>query len=312
MRELKQQVEELTTQVATLVQRTTPITPVQRQLTNLPRCFYCNKVAIGHFQRNCPRHRIDNRHCYLCSQLGHVEKNCWQGNYGGASQLSVGPSDHNVITVAAVRSSAATLTGELAGKPMEMMLDSGSAVSLVLKEEADKLQDKLTNITIPQVRLITASGEPLHIAGRVQASVRICQLNVIHQFLVVDKLVTPVILGLDFLQQHNLVLNFASRPVTINNCTQIVNQKLETIPQDLQPIMEAAQQIKSKICAIAAIQDPTNDLIDDCSILDFQNTDCEMPECAPGLKLIIEQYKHLKPGIKQKVHSIAFQHLAAL
>ena len=53
------------------------------------------------------------------------------------SQLSVGPSDHNVITVAAVRSSAATLTGELAGKPMEMMLDSGSAVSLVLKEEVD-------------------------------------------------------------------------------------------------------------------------------------------------------------------------------
>ena len=47
-------------------------------------------------------------------------------------------------------------------------------------------------------------------AGRVQASVRICQLNVIHQVLVVDKLVTPVILGLDFLQQHNLVLNLAS------------------------------------------------------------------------------------------------------
>ena len=74
-----------------------------------------------------------------------------------ASQLSVGPSDDNVITVAAVRSSAATFTGELAGKPKEMMLDSGSAVSLVLKEEADKLQDKLTNIPIPQVRLITAS-----------------------------------------------------------------------------------------------------------------------------------------------------------
>ena len=32
------------------------------------------------------------------------------------SRLSVGPSDHNVITVAGVRSSAAILTGELAGK----------------------------------------------------------------------------------------------------------------------------------------------------------------------------------------------------
>ena len=130
---------------------------------NLSCCFYCNKV--GHFQRNCPIYRIDNRRCYACGQLGHVEKNCWQGNYGGASQLSVGPSDHNVITVAAVRYSAATLTGELAGKPMEMMLDSGSAVLLMLKEEADKLQDKLTNITIPQVRLITASGEPYRWLG---------------------------------------------------------------------------------------------------------------------------------------------------
>ena len=70
---------------------------------------------------------------------------------------------------------------------------------------------------------------------------RICQLNVIYQFLVVDKLVTPVIFGLDFLQQHNLVLNFASRPVIINNCTQTVNQKLETVPHDLQPVEEAAQ-----------------------------------------------------------------------
>ena len=126
--------------------------------------------------------------------------------------------------MAAVKSSAATLTGELAGERMEMMLDSGSAVSLVIKEEADKLQGQLANIPIPQVRLITASGEPLQITGCVQApAVGISQLNVIHQFLVVDKLVVPVILGLDFLQQHNLVLNFASRPVTINTFTQSVN-----------------------------------------------------------------------------------------
>ena len=164
-----------------------------------------------------------------------------------ASRLLVGPSVNKAITVAAVKSSAATLTGELAGerRGMEMMLDSGSAVTLVIKEEADKLQGQLANIPIPQVRLITASGEPLQITGCVQAPVGISQLNVIHQFLVVDKLVVPVILGLDFLQQHNLVLNFASRLVTINTFTQSVNQKLEIIPDDLQPIVEAAQQIKS-------------------------------------------------------------------
>ena len=95
-----------------------------------------------------------------------------------ASRLLVGPSVDNAIAVAAVKSSAATLTGELAGECMEMMLDSGSTVSLVIKEEADKLQGKLANIPIPQVRLITTSGEPLQITGCVQAPVGISQLNV--------------------------------------------------------------------------------------------------------------------------------------
>ena len=43
VRELKQQVEELTTQVATLAQ----CTMAQRQLQNPQRCFYCNQ--LGHF-----------------------------------------------------------------------------------------------------------------------------------------------------------------------------------------------------------------------------------------------------------------------
>ena len=42
-----------------------------------------------------------------------------------------------------------SLVNWLVNQSREMMLDSGSAVSLVFKEEADKLQDKLTNITIP-------------------------------------------------------------------------------------------------------------------------------------------------------------------
>jgi len=82
VKELKQQVEELTTQVASLVQqRTAPLTP--RSPTNLQRCFYCQQ--LGHFQRNCPKRRSANRRCFACGQLGHVERNCWQGNYRGAS-----------------------------------------------------------------------------------------------------------------------------------------------------------------------------------------------------------------------------------
>jgi len=127
-----------------------------------------------------------------------------------ASLSSVGPAnDYEVVTVLAVKSSSASLTGEFAGTVMEMMLDSGSAVSLVVKQEITNLgQDKLTNIPASKLRLVTASGEPLPITGCVQALVRISWLEVVHQFLVVERLVAPVILGIDFLQQHNVILNF--------------------------------------------------------------------------------------------------------
>ena len=219
VQQLKEQVDELTAQVATLVHRAKPMP--QGRPSNLQRCFYCDK--IGHFQQNCPKRVSDNRRCYACGKLGHVEKNCWQGNYNRASLLPVGPSDDQVVTVSAVKCNAAILTGELAGKIMEMMIDSGSAVSLVMKQEVDVLKhDRLLNAPVPKLRLVTASGEPMLITGCIQAPVRISQLEITHQFLVVERLVTPVILGVDFLQQHNLVLNFASSPVAISNPTHLV------------------------------------------------------------------------------------------
>ena len=122
-----------------------------------------------------------------------------------------------------MKCNAAILTGELAGKIMEMTIDSGSAVSLVMKQEVDVLKhDRLLNAPVPKLRLVTASGEPMLITGCIQAPVRISQLEITHQFLVVERLVTPVILGVDFLQQHNLVLNFASSPVAISNPTHLV------------------------------------------------------------------------------------------
>ena len=74
------------------------------------------------------------------------------------------------------------LNGQWGGKVMEMMLDSGSAMSLVIKQEVANVQQQLTNCSIPRVKLITASGEPLPITGCVQALVRIHHLELVHQF----------------------------------------------------------------------------------------------------------------------------------
>ena len=50
-----------------------------------------------------------------------------------------------------------------------MMIDSGSAVSLVTKQEVDTLKhNNLLYASVPKLQLVTASGEPLLITGCIQ------------------------------------------------------------------------------------------------------------------------------------------------
>ena len=43
-----------------------------------------NYNQSGHTQRNCPDRRRERR-CFTCGRLGHIAKECWQGNGRGAS-----------------------------------------------------------------------------------------------------------------------------------------------------------------------------------------------------------------------------------
>ena len=88
---------------------------------------------------------------------------------------------------------------KLEGITVEMMLDSGSSVSLIQLY----LASKITNVpqSSQHIHLITASGEELPIKGYVQASIQLDQVKFIHDFVVTEQLVAPVILGVDFSQQ---------------------------------------------------------------------------------------------------------------
>jgi hypothetical protein len=59
----------------------------------------------------------------------------------------------------------------------------------------------------PTVRLVTAAGTQLPIADYVQAPVKIGNVEVTQQFLVVDSLIAPVILGIDFMKRHKATSN---------------------------------------------------------------------------------------------------------
>ena len=115
--------------------------------------------------------------------------------------------------VAAVKSKAAVIMGELGGVEVETMLDSGSSVSLVQRgvllqaKGIEKVEE-----TKP-LRLVTASGDDLPIMDHIRAPVKLGELKLVQEFVVV----APVILGIDFLHDNALVLDFTVTPVRVCN-----------------------------------------------------------------------------------------------
>ena len=116
--------------------------------------------------------------------------------------------------MATERNNATVVTGRVGEVAVEIMLDTGSTVSLLRCREADSMN---THPSSQGCQLVTASGEPLPIVSCVKASVQITDDHFLisHQFFVVDSLIYPVILGTDFLHKHHLCLNFTSSSVTI-------------------------------------------------------------------------------------------------
>ena len=97
---------------------------------------------------------------------------------------------------------------------MDMMLDSGSSVSLVRKDVLSEVSG-VCAAGSRELRLVTAAGEPIPVLGYVSAPVKVGQVSVEHPFVVVKSLIAGVILGIDFLRQHELVLDFAFSPIKV-------------------------------------------------------------------------------------------------
>ena len=65
---------------------------------------------------------------------------------------------------------------------------------------------------MPQLSLKTVSGAPLSVINYVRTPVSIQNMGSPVQ-LVVSYLIMPAILGLDFLQQHGLALDFSTKSI---------------------------------------------------------------------------------------------------
>ena len=186
-------------------------------------------------------------------------RDIWNGS--SASQtLTVDPPT-SIVTVATIKTDAAVIQAYFGNKSTETMLDSGSAVSLVRQDivKSSKIESQMP---LSQIQLVTASGDKLPIHDCLKVTIKVQGEKFTHDFLVVDKLITPVILGIDFLQKHQLTLNFSRTPVVMTKNTHTAAATEVSVV--LRPIWAAHQQIRERYCGTIGLEH-SEENIDECA-----------------------------------------------
>ena len=109
-----------------------------------------------------------------------------------------------------IRRNAAYITGNINGHRTDILLDSGASCSVVCSHYIPPADiQPITSIT-----LLNADGSSLSPVGTTTAQVALNGLDTHHNFVVVNDLSTPVILGCDFLLKHGVLLDFGKSTFT--------------------------------------------------------------------------------------------------
>ena len=107
---------------------------------------------------------------------------------------------------------------------------------------------------------MSAAGEPISVLGQINLPIQLRDVKVDHSFVLVQLLITPVILGIDFMQKHGLVLDFTTTYIII--CIQTIHVNCQP-DHDLEPLLSAMRKVKLKVAAIPSI---SQSIEDDCEI----------------------------------------------
>ena len=110
------------------------------------------------------------------------------------------------ITRCANTTSAAYIIGKINGFSTNLLLDSGASCSVIRSEYVLPGDVKPMSSTT----LTNADGTELSLMGTTTVPVILNGLSASHNFIVVEHLSAPVILGCDFLSKHGVTLDFGN------------------------------------------------------------------------------------------------------
>jgi len=157
-------------------------------------------------------------------------------------------------------------------REVDMMLDKGSPISLI--EESVAAAFSREGI-IPSN--VIAADNSIPVLGCIILTIQLGKLTAKHSLVVVCSLISPVILGLDFFQTNGIVLDFTSKAL---------NTTLKHfLWWPLLPLVDASRKAKAKICAIAMLTEPSEEVVNDCAVPLFGESVCSGMTCLHVLHL---------------------------
>ena len=209
LQELSRQVKQLSDTIARLTMRGPSNgrlrRSMQRQRRRGPVCWGCREQ--GHMQRNFPN-RAENE-----TESRKEWSRCQ-------------PSMYKLNSLAA--GSSLMVDGYIGKRPTQMLVDTGSAVTINVWREAAGDGDQLS-LEATARSVVAANGEQLRLLGQTEVRLHVGGLQVFYNVLVAKGLTQECLLGADFLSKHGCIVDLRRQVLCAGE--QSVNLHSDSIPQ---------------------------------------------------------------------------------
>ena len=134
--------------------------------------------------------------------------------------------------------------------PVSLLLDMGSAVTLIRRDIWERVEEKGIQALVPSKEqlLVSVDGSPLDILGQTEVMLQIGSKKLSTKVVVVSELTTEAILGIDVLNQYKATIDLSSKKLLLGET------KDEQVPLELPHQIRSNR--KQPIAVVEAVRIP--------------------------------------------------------
>jgi len=183
--------------------------------------------------------------CWGCGERGHIRRHCphIRGEQEQSRPLDSRRRAKGTLSLAT--DTALSVTGRIEQRETQMLVDTGSAVTIVRedawREAVVHLHRPLDPSTCP---VVAANGEQLELCGKCEVTLRVGGIQTNYPVLVARNVTQECLLGSDFLQKFGCIIDLQSHslsaggkeiPLLQNGCSQAISCHVSCVATTVVP-----------------------------------------------------------------------------